>query len=333
MLAGPRTMPPSVNRKVLPCHGQVTQPSPIVPSSSGPPMWLQVLASAYTVPPCGRAGSARRPHRLAVLAVGQFGSASTGVHSCGPCCQAVRLTLTPLDEAQVAAEVAAGRQHPEPGEPQDLAAAPLPRARAVVDAAYRLERRGVGHGVDQPRPGCPRRGVGPVVQPGEGGGHGRDHAGLHQQVGRRFGLGPADGVQQRGHAPRADRHVGERRVQRMPQVGPAEQIPDETWPYRPLTSLLSGCAALSSGSARSSRRTIFCGMLIPSLPQGTTHLSAPYPPSTPQNTNSPRHARSSYGWSRTDACGGVRSGGAAEKDVTRRSRARRLPRLRAIISG
>jgi hypothetical protein len=38
MLAGLRAMLPSANRKVLPGHGRVTQPSLIVPFSSGPPM-------------------------------------------------------------------------------------------------------------------------------------------------------------------------------------------------------------------------------------------------------------------------------------------------------
>ncbi len=38
VLAGLRTMLPSANRKVLPGHGQVTQPSLIVPCCSGPPM-------------------------------------------------------------------------------------------------------------------------------------------------------------------------------------------------------------------------------------------------------------------------------------------------------
>ena len=46
VLAGPRTMPPSESRKVLPCQGHVTQPSAIVPSSSGPPRWVHVAASA-----------------------------------------------------------------------------------------------------------------------------------------------------------------------------------------------------------------------------------------------------------------------------------------------
>jgi hypothetical protein len=38
LLAGPRTTPPSAKPNTLPCQGQVTPPSAIVPSSSGPPM-------------------------------------------------------------------------------------------------------------------------------------------------------------------------------------------------------------------------------------------------------------------------------------------------------
>lgn len=51
VLAGPRTMWPSVSRNVLPCQGQVTHPSVLVPSASGPPMWVQVAAIAETVSP------------------------------------------------------------------------------------------------------------------------------------------------------------------------------------------------------------------------------------------------------------------------------------------
>jgi hypothetical protein len=50
LLAGPRKTPPSAKLNLLPCHGQVTPLSVVVPSSSDPPMWLQVLANAQTVP-------------------------------------------------------------------------------------------------------------------------------------------------------------------------------------------------------------------------------------------------------------------------------------------
>jgi len=85
--------------------------------------------------------------------------------------------------------------------------------------------------VDQPDPGLGTVGVGPVVQPGSGGRHRGEDAGTDEQVRGRCGARPADGVEQRGHAPRADRQVGEHRVQRVAQVGAAEQVTDSPRPH------------------------------------------------------------------------------------------------------
>src|SRR5699024_9025978 len=87
--AGPRCTVPSVRQKTLPCQGQVTPRSVIVPCSNGPPAWLQTLPIARIRSPCrysrtaAPALSTRRDRP-----VGSSDSARAGVQSAGPPSQA-----------------------------------------------------------------------------------------------------------------------------------------------------------------------------------------------------------------------------------------------------
>jgi hypothetical protein len=62
--------------------------------------------------------------------------------------------------------------------------------------------------------------VAPVVQPRERCGDGGEHAHRQRAVGRLR----ADDVEQRGRGPRAERHVGERRVERRAEPDAVEQV-------------------------------------------------------------------------------------------------------------
>src|SRR5262249_36974910 len=50
-MAGPWTMLPSSRRNWLSCHGHVTHPRSIVPSSSGPPRWVHLASMPFHPPP------------------------------------------------------------------------------------------------------------------------------------------------------------------------------------------------------------------------------------------------------------------------------------------
>jgi hypothetical protein len=139
VLAGLRTTLPSANRKVLPGHGQVTQPSLIVPSCTGA-AHVSAGAGQGIHRSRGPVQQDRRAARvgLAGLPVGQFG---VGQHR-RPLLRWLlprgAVDIHAYAEGQVPSQVRAAQQHPQRGQAQRLAAAtPSPGPRDQT-ARYRL---------------------------------------------------------------------------------------------------------------------------------------------------------------------------------------------------
>jgi hypothetical protein len=127
----------------------------------------------------------------------------------------------------VAAEVPADAERRRAGEPQEPAAPRRPAAARDERRAVEGEGGDVRRGVHDPHPTdlvVGGLGVRPVQEPRGGGGQRGGDPDADEPPRGAVGVAPADRVEQAGARPRADRQVGQERVQGVPQRAPAERV-------------------------------------------------------------------------------------------------------------
>ena len=206
----------------------MTQPSRSSPSWSGPPRCEQRSEIAYTAPSC-RATSTATPSISARRdsPSGSSSSRSASVQSSGRLLERRLVDADALRVAQVPAEVAGGAEQAGARQREQLA---LPPGAALAGGERGAEQRGradVERGMDQPDAAdglVADLGVGPLRHAGRGGGRGEQQPQPDQPVGGRLAALPAHPVEQHRAGVRADRQIGEQRVQRVAEPDAAERV-------------------------------------------------------------------------------------------------------------